>query len=262
MRFEKQEPGAQNYGYLEIMNYFKKLSKDSFINGPSLAVVQAAIKKYYSYLVNLHIRDSNPAINVRLKFRKKNIFHQDLFSTTELQILLHRTERYKFLTYRNKLLISLMIFQGLSVAEITKLRTRDIDIDLEQILVKASNRKRRRYLELLASQMVILNKYLNTERWKLLKSESDRLLIGKTGHPITKDEIHYLVSTNQYLFPDRKLCPETIRQSAIANWLNVFKIPLADAQILAGHKRPSTTARYRQPDLAEQLLILNKVHPF
>jgi len=38
------------------------------------------------------------------------------------------------------------------------------------------------------------------------------------------------------LFPNKKLNPQTIRQSVIANWLNVDKIPLEDVQLLSGQK--------------------------
>jgi hypothetical protein len=47
----------------------------------------------------------------------------------------------------------------------------------------------------------------------------------------------------------------------IANWLNKYHIPLEDAQLLAGHKRPSSTLKYKQANMQQAVEILNKFHP-
>ena len=62
-------------------------------------------------------------------------------------------------------------------------------------------------------------------------------------------------------FPDRNLSPATIRQLMIANWLNEKKIPLEQAQLMAGQKWISTTVKYRQVNMEEQREMMNRWFP-
>lgn len=52
--------------------------------------------------------------------RPKVVQIQDLFSPIELDQLLQRKERYKLLQSRNKLIMTLLIYQALSAAEIKR----------------------------------------------------------------------------------------------------------------------------------------------
>jgi integrase/recombinase XerD len=81
------------------------------------------------------------------------------------------------------------------------------------------------------------------------------------GNPIKGDDVQYLVETFKYLFPDRKLNLQTIRQSVISNWLNTYQIPLEDVQLLAGHKRPSATLKYQLPNMQQAVNTLNAHFP-
>lgn len=173
-------------------------------------------------------------------------------------MLLKRNERYAVLKYRNKLLISLLIYQGITLAEVTKIKNTDIDFDQATIRIKASRILQRRILNLTPLQIKLLEKYLSLCRPKLLKAESMYLIINKLGNPIKPDDVQYLVETYKYLFPDRKLNLLTIRQSVIANWLNSYHIPIEDVQLLAGHKRPSATLKYKLPDMKPLLISLSQ----
>jgi integrase/recombinase XerD len=62
--------------------------------------------------------------------------------------------------------------------------------------------------------------------------------------PETGEGINYLVET------DRNLNAKTIRQSAIANLLKAGK-GLREVQYFAGHKKISSTEKYRQTGLEE-----------
>ncbi|MBL4651589.1 MAG: hypothetical protein JKY53_01825 [Flavobacteriales bacterium] len=98
-----------------------------------------------------------------------------------------------------------------------------------------------------------LYKFIYEDRPQLLKAKTTKLIMGTRGVAITGDAIHAMVEQLKPMFPDRKLSPATIRQSVIANWLNVDKLPVEDVQQMAGHKSPvlplSTSVR---------MLILNE----
>lgn len=259
-RFIRQNPNAAQYGYKEIMDYFKQVLLTTS-ERPGIILLQAGIKKYYDYLLYSGKIFHHPCRGIFIKYRRKNIIHQDLFSSMELEGLLKRQERYTLLKYRNRLIISLLIFQGLSSSEIAQLQLNQINMDNGFIKIKGTNMINHRKLDLKPSQINLLEKYLLKNRKQLLRKPTDALLMNKLGNPITVDDIHYLIETYKFLYPDRKLTPQTIRQSVIANWLNDYQIPLEDVQLLAGHKRPSATLKYKQASINQSVDILNLYHP-
>ena len=172
-----------------------------------------------------------------------------------------RENRYKHLETRNKVLIGLMIYQGLTSDELTRLTIANIDLDKGTVYIKGSKNLAQRELELKSPQTLMLYKYINEDRPHLLKSTTDKLLVGTRGVGISTDAIHSMVEQLKSLFPDTRLSPQTIRQSVICNWLNKDKIAIEHVQQMAGHKYPSSTMKYQKKDADEQRKLINKFHP-
>ena len=103
-------------------------------------------------------------------------------------------------------------------------------------------------------------KYIHVIRPGLLKSTTEKLIINLRGNPETGEGINYLVETFKNRFPDRNLNALTIRQSVIANLLKSGK-GLRDVQYFAGHKKISSTEKYRQTGLEELKAAILKYHP-
>lgn len=98
---------------------------------------------------------------------------QDLLSSPELQLLLERENRYKQLNVRNNVLLSLLIYQGLTSDEIIRLNVKDIDLDNGTIYIKASIILNKRTLELVSKQMILFSNYINETRLELLRCKTD-----------------------------------------------------------------------------------------
>ncbi len=184
-----------------------------------------------------------------------------MFSSEELQLLLSRENRYQYLDTRNAVLLSLLIYQGLTSEELVQLRVKDIDLDNGTVYVKASANLNRRKLELTLKQMMPLATYINDVRPELQRCNTDKLILNKLGKPISVDGIHAVTEQLKALFPDRNLNPRTIRMSVICNWLNEKKIPLEKVQELAGHKWPGTTEKYIKVDSENERELINKFFP-
>lgn len=259
--FLQENPKAEQFSYKDVVNYLNEKSQD-YTNSNTKVFLLNGMKKYFDYLVEIGRREDHPCKTLQLRnLRKREIIHQDLFSGKELELLMEREERYEDLKLKNQVIISLLIYQGLTSAEIVALNTSHIDLDRGIIFVKASKKISQRYLELNNRQYRLFDQYLNDGRKKLLREETNALVLGKLGSRITVDDVHYIVSTAKGLFPDRNLTPATIRQSVIANWLNERHIPLEQVQILSGQKWVSTTLKYRQVNLDEQRELMNRWFP-
>jgi integrase/recombinase XerD len=260
--FLKLNPKAKRYKYQNIVGYMEEISKKQS-NPKYRVVILSAIKKYYDYLVITGYRNDHPCklLNIKVKHNEP-IQVQDLFSSEELLLLLKRENRYQYIDTRNAVVLSLLIYQGLTSEEIISLKVKDIDLDNGTVYIKSSTNLNRRTLELVNRQMIVFSKYINEARPKLLRWDSDKLILSKLGKPIADvSSIKSIVEPLKDLFPDKKLCPQTIRMSVICNWLNEKKYPLEHVQELAGHKWPSTTEKYIKANSEEQRELINRFFP-
>lgn len=131
--------------YSQIMAYLGKLRTKQNNISPSLA----AIKKYYDYLVAEGQRKDNPAKSIKLRDkRSRDVQLQDLFKPEELELLLDRKERYLILKNRNQIIISLLIYQGLTNGEITKLELENINLEEGTVYIKEGRKTNARTLKL------------------------------------------------------------------------------------------------------------------
>jgi integrase/recombinase XerD len=89
-------------------------------------------------------------------------------------------------------------------------------------------------LQLKTNQVKVFYWYIHEVRPKLLKTETDRLIVNLRDNLETGEGINYLIDTFKSKFPDRNLNTKTIRQSSIANLLKSGK-GLREVQYFAGH---------------------------
>jgi len=260
--FLKMNPKAKRYNYQQMVNHLAQV-RAKYPNPQTCIRILSAIKRYYDYLVETGQRQDHPCKTLTMKTSSsQSIQWQDLFTSKDLERLMMRENRYRHLETRNKVLLSLMINQGLTSDELIRLDTDNIDLDAGTIYIKASSKLNRRTLSLQANQILVLSKYLNVIRPEMLMTKTDKLILNKLGKPITVDGINAVIEPLDYLFPDKKLNPRNIRMSVIANWMNEKRLPMETVQYLAGHKWPSTTEKYRRLDNLEQRELINRFFPF
>lgn len=259
--FLKLHPKAKRYKYQQLVDHLAEL-RQKYPNIQTCIRILSALKKYYDFLVDTGQRTDHPCQKLTLKKGSdQSIQLQELFTSKELELLMKRENRYRHLDDRNKVLISLMIYQGLTSDELIRLEVKNIDLDSGKVYVKASSKLERRTLPLDASQILLLERYINETRLKLKRCTTEKLILTKLGRPITVDSINAMVEPLGSLFPDRKLNPRAIRMSVISSWFNEKKMRLEDVQAFAGHKWPGTTEKYLKKDSGKQREMINKFFP-
>lgn len=255
-------PEADKAVYKDVLNYIGSL-RNRYNNASTLNRIVSSIKVYYDYLCQEGIRYDNPARSVQLKDqRSRDIQLQDLFTVEELERLMHRQERYRYLDYRNKVLISLVIYQALHPAEMETLHTSDINLADGTVYVKATPKTNSRILSLKPNQILLFHQYITEIRPKLLQeNQSSALLIGIRGEPMSGEDItKHIKRSYTTIYPGRNVTAQTIRQSVIANLLKQGN-DLSVVQAFAGHKYPSSTERYRQTEVETLAAAIQKYHP-
>lgn len=254
------EQKAEKAGYKDIINYIHFLRKQ-YDNPATVNRILQTIKQYYSYLIEIKKREDHPCQNLQIKLSGKEIQLQDLLSEDELQVLLKRKERYEILTLRNRVIMTLLVYQALRPKEMAQIQIKDLDLENGEIHIRQTSKTNARILPLKSEQIMLFYRYINEVRPKLLKGKAAVFfIITQKGSAEKGEGIHYLIETFRPLFPNKKLTPTSIRQSVIANKLKEGK-DLRIVQVFSGHKKSSTTEKYRQNSLEALKLAVNRHHP-
>ena len=255
------EEKAIHASWPQVMTYIDNL-RGHYTNACTINRILYAIKAYYNFLIDTGERDDHPCRGIKLRDAKNTDLQlQDLFTSQELETLLDRQERYGLAGIKNQVMMSLLIYQGITAQEMTNIATHDINLQKGSIRIKPTRKLNGRTLPLQPSQIMLFYNYLNQVRPQLLKKrKSESFIVTLRGSAETGEGIGYLAETLRDKFPERKLNPQTIRMSVISNMLKAGH-GLRTVQVFAGHKKISSTERYR-PTASEALkTAVLKFHP-
>ena len=256
-------PAASAARYSDVTAYLGAL-RDRYSKPATLNRILAGIKVYYDYLCATGLRTDHPARSILLKDqRSRAVQVQDLFTPEELETLLHRRERYTALEPRNKVLISLLVYQALHPAEMAALATTDIHLEAGTLRIPGTGKTKTRELSLRASQVLLFYQYIQDARPKLLGSgRAVALLIGIRGEPMKGEDItKHIKRSYKDLYPGRTVSAQSIRQSVLTSLLKAGH-DLSVVQGFAGHRYPGSTERYRPDEVATLAAAVQQYHPF
>ena len=159
-------PKAVRYAYEDVVNYLEGLT-GKYKNPVTRGTQLAAIKKYYDFLLMTGKQNDHPCRSLYIKRPKHQVQVQDLFTSNELELLMDKPSRYKNLERRDKVLISLLIYQGLRTEELRMLNIQDIDLENGTIYIKRTPTTNNRTLEMHNKQFLLFEKYILIDRPKL-----------------------------------------------------------------------------------------------
>ncbi|MGV7108138.1 tyrosine-type recombinase/integrase [Flavobacterium sp. U410] len=265
-----------NYGttketidYKTFLKYIEELKK----TGIAIRTLQGYIGKlkiYFNYLQEGNYRTDNPITNINIKGKVKTVLG-NLLTADELEDLYYsyETKEEDLARKRNKIIIGLLVYQGLQTKELQYLKEEHIELYKGKIHIPGSTKTNGRTLELKPWQLMEMMEYLQEIRPQLLSqthchaepvsaSTTDNLFFSNYGntnlHNVLKkisDELKLINYNYQNAIQ--------IRNSVIVNWLKQHN--LRKTQYLAGHRYISSTERYQQDNLEELHDMVNTFHP-
>lgn len=252
--------------YTDVLNYIAYLRKNYDLHPKTLRHCLYAVKIYFNYLLEIGKRNDHPCSELFLKDKINRTIEVDhLYNPETLEHFLesYRIKKKKYLLNRNKIIISLLIYQGLTVREITELQVSSIDLKSCEIHIKSGYRQQERTLPLQARQVLLFFNYLEKDRKKLLQKNLDKnqettFILGQYGHKIDPHGISRIINENRN--KSERIKPIQIRQSVIANLLKKENDTRV-VQVFSGHKRASTTIAYKQTELEQLQNAIENYHP-
>ena len=257
---------AETATYTDILNYIAYLRKNHDLHPKTLRHCLYGVKIYFNYLLEIGKRKDHPCSELFLKDKiNRQIQVDNLYSWETLENFLKtfKIKRKERLKRRNEVIITLLIYQALTVSEISDLEVENIDLENGEIQIKKGHHQQKRTLPLQAKQILLFYNYLEKERKELLLFNKENpvisyFILGQYGEKINPHGISKMI--NEYRKPSEKIQPIKIRQSVIANLLkkeNDTRI----VQVFSGHRRASTTIQYKQTELEALQNAVNQYHP-
>ena len=256
---KKQSIEPEQGSYADVLAYMKYCQK----KGTTQRTVQNylnMIKHYYDHLIDEKQIEINPVTGIKVQgVKRKSLYH--IFKPEELHAIYNSYQDETLKGIRNKIMLSLLVYQGVKTEELIKLETKDVKLREGKIEISGGRKSEGRILQLEPHQVLELYDYVNSTRKEILTKsgkQSDKLFVSIEGGDSLDSCMHRLmfwVRRKNKLVVNAK----QLRASVIVKWLKMYN--LRKVQYLAGHRYISATESYKQNEMEGLSEEVNQFHP-
>ena len=225
------------------------------------------LRNYFTYLVIESYRLDNPIENTIIRGEKTQSYYtlltrdelEDLYYSFETDKVLHDNAYNKMAAKRDKIVVGLLVYQGLDTKDFRGLRLEHLKLNQGKLYVPSRRRSNARTLELKPWQMMEFMEYVNTVRpvlFRKVKNPVDYQQLFPYGEQFTL--ISVLIKKLKK-YNHKVTSAKQIRASVIIHWLAQHN--LRTVQYMAGHKHICSTEKYVQDDLESLHDMVDNFHP-
>lgn len=267
---EEQNMEPEQAGYNDILAYIN-YCKHKGNSQRTQQINTSVLRHFYNCLQQDDAVTENPVSNVQIKGVKRKILYE-ILTPEELDTIYKsytpnsetsnlKTENFELIRKRNKMLLGLMIYQGIKTEELVRLDVQDLQLREGKINIAGSRRTEGRTLTLEPHQVYDLMDYMHQTRRQMLAlsdRNSNKLFIG-IGRDLNINNVVFgLLKKIREKHPKLK-DPKQLRTSVISNWLKVHN--LRKVQYMAGHRYVSSTESYQHNNIEELQDEIRLYHP-
>ena len=269
---EKENFEIENVHYNDITSYLQSFRN---ITQHTKGCYLRGVRQYFNFLIQKEERPDNPTEFIQLKGLKRKTLY-DILNRQELDSLYHNYSlpdeegkdknqnwfKAKVLAQkRNKVVLGLLLYQGLDSKDFKLLSVEDIKLREGKIFIPGTRRSNEREIKLEALQIMDLMEYLLKTRNEILTltgKSSDQLFISIGNSEKFNNILHYLIK-RLHLINTKVTLFKQLRASVIVHWLKLYN--LRQVQYMAGHRYVSSTEQFLVNEMDGMIEDIDKYHP-
>jgi integrase/recombinase XerD len=270
----------EEISYTDAMSFMQWSSKHG-ASQKTIGNYLTHVRKFYQFLISEGEIKENPVAHIKVQGIKRKIYH-DILNVEELKTLYQKypvtiehapgknippQEKNILSRRRNKVILGLLVYQGLRVEEVAALNVQDLHLREGKITIHSQRRTAARTMHLESQQLYELMDYVHEIRKQIIAGSgiTDKLFAqwrkGENFYGITQRMLMHLRKIN---LPTGQAGSriknfDQVRASVITAWLKQYD--LRKVQYLAGHKYVSSTESYKANDIDELQGDVTKYHP-
>lgn len=252
---------ASNLEYHHLTCYIDYLQEKG-LKANSISHNLCALHHYCESLKQQQVISINPVSFIKLQASKQRKLHL-ILSKEQLEQVYQtfNPNATDAISVRDKIIVSLMLYQGLTITDLQQLQVTDLQLKTGIIQVPASKVYAARKLSLLVPQVMLFLEYLESYNKPITQQSGkaiDHLFItieGKVALGNILQNIIAAIKVNCSFVQHAK----QIRASIIVQWLKEHG--LRKTQYRAGHKYISATEAYKVYNTDELSQGIEKFHP-
>jgi site-specific recombinase XerD len=251
---KSEEINASESSYENMMDYIGYLQ----VTGNKTRTIGQKLTALRHYFEFLNV--PNPALLIKLKGNEKTVPNR-LLTQQELTQIYQLYPTYGMVKKRNKVLLSLLVFQGVCPSELPNIEVKDVDLNNGTIYIPSIRTTNARTLELKAHQLLLFQDYLLKVRPLILQQankQSDRLLITTGQSNKLRNMISPILKQIRCEYPKLRSFQQ-VRQSVVQQWIKEHG--LRKTQYMAGHRFASSTDRYSEDEMEGLKRAIKTSHP-
>jgi site-specific recombinase XerD len=256
---ETENINAEQCSYTELISYVQYCTSRGLVKR-TLNINITALKNWFNFLIETNQRNENPAAELRIKNPGIKAA-QDTIKYEDLENIYKLYPANGIVGKRNKSLLGLIIYQGLTIRELQELEVNDLKLAEGKIYIPGVGRSNDRTLNLESHQIVQLQNYVLQLRPVIIAmagKETDKLFTTTGKSKILSNTLCKLMKQLRQIHSSVKT-PQQLRASVIAHWYKLHNT--RQVQYMAGHRYVSSTERYRTDKLESLQQQLEKLHP-
>jgi len=255
---EKEQIKVEQVSYRDILSFMKSCQKQ--VSQRTVQLYLNVIRHYYDHLIEESKIEINPVAGIKVQgVKRKALYH--IFEPHELHAIYNSYQDETLKGKRNKIMLSLLVYQGMKTEELIKLEVQDVKLREGKIEIPGGAKSERRLLQLESHQVLEFYDYINNTRKEIMTNsgqKTDKLFVSIEGGDSLDSCMHRLmfwVKRKNKLVVNAK----QLRASVIVKWLKMYN--LRKVQYLAGHRYISSTEAYQQSEMQGLTEEVNKFHP-
>jgi site-specific recombinase XerD len=255
---EKEQMKVEQVSYRDILSFMKSCQKQ--VSQRTVQLYLNVIRHYYDHLIEENKIEINPVAGIKVQgVKRKTLYH--IFEPHELHAIYNSYQDETLKGKRNKIMLSLLVYQGVKTEELIKLEVQDVKLREGKIEIPGGAKSERRLLQLESHQVLEFYDYINNTRKEIMTNsgqKTDKLFVSIEGGDSLDSCMHRLmfwVKRKNKLVVNAK----QLRASVIVKWLKMYN--LRKVQYLAGHRYISSTEAYQQSEMQGLTEEVNKFHP-